>query len=139
MKTRAVTVADHGSLRQIYERSGLPFKFPDLESPLIEAAEVVIDEHGEVMLGAVAERTLEIYLFSPAGQFHPVVKMEGIRLLHGAIRDKIASKGYSEGFSFIPPAIEKSYGRHLRRWFGWERTYPAYRILDWKGEPCPRA
>jgi hypothetical protein len=63
-----------------------------------------------------------------------MVKMEGIRLLHGAIRDTIASKGYKEGFAFIPPSIEKAYGRHLRKWFGWEATWPAYRILDWKGE-----
>jgi hypothetical protein len=121
-------------MRQLYAQSGLEFEMPDLSSPMIEAAELVVDERGEVIMAAVAQRTLEIYLLSPAGQFHPMVKMEGIRLLHGAIRDTIASKGYKEGFSFISPSIEKSFGRHLRKWFGWEATWPAYRILDWKGE-----
>jgi hypothetical protein len=122
-------------MRQFYAQSGLEFEMPDLSSPMIEAAELVVDERGEVIMAAVAQRTLEIYLLSPAGQLHPMVKMEGIRLLHGAIRDTIASKGYKEGFAFIPPSIEKAYGRHLRKWFGWEKTWPAYRILDWKGEP----
>jgi hypothetical protein len=121
-------------MRQFYAQSGLEFEMPDLSSPMIEAAELVVDERGEVIMAAVAQRTLEIYLLSPAGQLHPMVKMEGIRLLHGAIRDTIASKGYKEGFAFIPPSIEKAYGRHLRKWFGWEKTWPAYSISDWKGE-----
>lgn len=135
MITRTAKPEDYDTLKRLHAESGLDFPFPALDSPTMEALEVVVDERGEIILGAVAQRTLEIYLFSPAGQLHPVVKMEGIRLLHGAIRDTIAKKGYSEGFSFIPPQIEKSYGRHLRRWFGWEKTWPAYRILDWKGVP----
>ena len=70
-------------------------------------------------------------MLAPAGQLHPVVKMEGIRLLHGALRDTIAAKGYTEYFSFVE---DKAFGRHLGKWFGWERTWPAYRVMDWKSE-----
>jgi len=135
MKTRAANSEDREMMRQFYAQSGLEFEMPDLSSPMIEAAELVVDERGEIIMAAVAQRTLEIYLLSPAGQLHPMVKMEGIRLLHEAIRDTIASKGYKEGFAFIPPSIEKAYGRHLRKWFGWEATWKCYRIQDWKGEP----
>jgi hypothetical protein len=134
MKTRAAMENDCDELRKIYAESGFNFSLPDLSSPMIEAAQLVIDERGEVVMAAMAERTVEIYLLCPASQLHPVVRMEGIRLLHGAIRDTIVGKGYTEGFSFIPPAIERSYGRHLRKRFGWEKTWPAYRILDWKSE-----
>ena len=135
MKTRAANSEDREMMRQFYAQSGLEFEMPDLSSPMIEAAELVVDERGEIIMAAVAQRTLEIYLLSPVGQLHPMVKMEGIRLLHEAIRDTIASKGYKEGFAFIPPSIEKAYGRHLRKWFGWEATWKCYRIQDWKGEP----
>lgn len=135
MKTRKATPEDYETLKQIHEQSGLKFPMPDFESPMVEALEVVVDERGEIIMAAAAQRTVEVYLFSPAGQFHPMVKMEGIRLLHGAIRDTIAEKGYNEGFSFIPPQIERVFGRHLQKWFGWEKTWPAYRIVDWKGEP----
>lgn len=135
MKTRPANSIDCEELKQIYAQSGLIFQMPQLDSPLIEAAEVVTDDNGKIMFGAIAQRTLEIYLIAPYGQFHPMVKMEGIRLLHGSIRDTIAIKGYSEGFAFIPPTIEHPYGRHLRKWFGWEKCWPAYRIIDWKGAP----
>ena len=139
MKVRSANPEDFETLRRAHAQSGLIFKMPDLGSRMTEAAELVIDERGEIVMGAVAQRAAEIFLFSPAGQLHPVVKMEGIRLLHGAIRDNIVPKGYTEGFAFIPPEIERSYGRHLRKWFGWEKTWAAYRILDWKGEPCQKA
>jgi hypothetical protein len=134
MITRSATIEDFPKLAEIHEQSGLKFPMPPLVSPMIEAVELVVDERGEILMGAVAQRAAELYLLAPAGGLHPVVKMDGIRLLHGAIRDNICPKGYTEGFAFIPPGIERSYGRHLRKWFGWEATWKAYRIADWKSE-----
>ena len=68
MKIRAANSEDREMIRQLYAQSGLEFKMPDLSSPMIEATELVVDERGEVIMAAVAQRTLEIYLFSPAGQ-----------------------------------------------------------------------
>lgn len=135
MITRAARPEDFDALRKIHAQSGLDFPMPDLDSPMIEGIELVIDENGEIMLAAVAQRAAEIYLLAPAGHVHPVVKMEGIRLLHSGLRDKLAPKGYKEFFAFVHPAVERSFGRHLRKWFGWERTWAAWRIVDWKGEP----
>ena len=134
MKTRPAIPEDYARLKEIHAENGLDFPIPDLDSPMIEGIEVVVDERGEIMMAAIAKRVPEIYLLAPQGQLHPVVKMEGIRLLHSALRDNIASKGYTEFFSFVAPAVEKSFGRHLRKWFGWEKCWQAYRVLDWKGE-----
>ena len=41
-------------MRQFYAQSGLEFEMPDLSSPMIEAAELVVDERGEVIMAAVA-------------------------------------------------------------------------------------
>lgn len=135
MITRAGTFEDFARLRQIHAESGLDFPLPDLDSEMIEGIEVVEDDRGEIMLAAIARRVPEIYLLTPKGCLHPVVKMEGIRLLHGALRDTIAAKGYTEYFSFVDPTCERAFGRHLKKWFGWSKTWPAYRLLDWKGEP----
>jgi hypothetical protein len=132
MRTRPATPEDYARLKEIHEHSGLKFPMPDLESGLIEGIEVVVDERGEVMMGAAVQRVPEVYLFLPQGKLHPVVKMEGIRLLHGALRDNISSKGYREYFSFVE---SNAFGRHLKKWFGWEKAWPAYRVRDWKGEP----
>jgi hypothetical protein len=132
MRIREAIPEDFERLKEI----SLPgFPVPDLSSPSILGVQVVTDESGEILLGAAAQRTAEIFLFCPPGCLHPAVKMEGIRLLHGGIRDTIVPKGYSEGFSFVEPHVERAFGRHLIRRFGWEKTWPAYRILDWKGEP----
>jgi hypothetical protein len=133
--TRPATPEDYERLKEIHASSGMTFPMPDFDSKMIEGIEVVVDERGEIMLAAVAQRTAEIYLFSPKGQLHPVVKMEGIRLLHSSLRDTLADKGYTEFFSFLEPSRERSFGRHLHKWFGWEKTWPAYRVRDWKGEP----
>ena len=132
MKTRAATPEDYARLKEIHAESGQEFEFPDLASDLIEGIELVEDERGEIILAAIAKRVPEIYLLAPKGRLHPVVKMEGIKLLHSALRDSIASKGYSEFFSFVTCG---AFGRHLKKWFGWEKCLPAYRVRDWKGEP----
>lgn len=135
MKTRQAIPEDYARLQEIHEQSGLGFPMPDLDSKMIEGIEVVVDDQGEIMMAAVAKRVPEIYLLAAPGKLHPVVRMEGIRLLHSALRDTIVPKGYPEGFAFVCPSIEKAFGRHLRKWFGWQRTWPAYRVTDWKGEP----
>lgn len=134
MMTRPATPEDYDKLRDIHAQSGLGFPLPDFESALIEGIQVVVDDFDEIVLAAVAKRVPEIYLLAPKGKLHPMVKMEGISLLHSSLRDMLASKGYAEFFSFIHPLVEKSFGRHLQKWFGWEKTWQAYRIMDWKGE-----
>lgn len=133
MKTRPMEERDFEALTRIYDQAGLRFPMPDLSSPMIEAAEVVVDDRDQVILGGVAQRTAEVYLFCPPS-FHPLVKMEAVGLLHGAIRDTIVPKGYLEAFAFVQPGFQR-FGRHLTKWFGWERTWPCYRIRDWAAEP----
>lgn len=137
MNTRPAEERDYEVLKSIHERAKLRFPLPDFSSPMIEANEVVVDDRGEIIMAGIAHRTAEIYLLAPPG-FHPMVKMEAIRLLHQSIRDNIAPKGYSEAFSFVQPEFAR-FGRHLHKWFGWEKTWQAYRVLDWKGEPCQKA
>jgi hypothetical protein len=132
---RAAVAEDFARLKEIHAESELDFPLPDFDSEMIEGIEVIEDERGEIILAAIAKRVPEIYLLAPKGQLHPTVKMEGIRLLHSALRDDIASKGYNEYFSFIAPTCERAFGRHLKKWFGWEKAWPAYRLLDWKEEP----
>lgn len=129
MRTRAANPADFARLKELYAESEQVFEMPDLNSPLIEGIEIVEDERGEIMLAAIAKRVPEIYLLAPKGKYHPAVKMEGIRLLHSALRDSIADKGYQEFFSFVTC---RPFGRHLKKWFGWDKCLPAYRVRDWK-------
>ena len=125
---------DTETIRKIHADANYPFPLPDFASPLIEAADVIVDDSDTPLLGAAAKRSVELYLFcAPGGILHPTVKLEGVRMLHNSLRPTIVSKGYTEGYACLPPSIDRSWGRHLQRMFGWEKAWPSYRVLDWKG------
>jgi hypothetical protein len=123
---------DIPAIREIYDAAG--YDFPSFDSPLIEAVDVVVDDSDVPFMAAAAKRGIEVILFcAPKGATHPQVKLEGIRLLHESMRDKIVPKGYDEAYSFLPPEIVKSHGRHLQRIFGWVPCWKAYLIRNWRG------
>lgn len=125
---------DIPAIEAIHAAAGYKFPLPDLRSEMMEGAEVVVDELDTPIMAAAAKRGVELYLFcAPGGSMHPTVKMEAVRMLHESLRDTIVSKGYTEGYACVPPEIERSWGRKLKRIFGWDRAWSSYRILDWKG------
>lgn len=125
---------DIPAIEAIHALAGYKFPLPDLRSDMIECVEVVVDDFDVPVMAAAAKRGIELYLFCPpGGPVHPQVKMEGVRMLHESVRDIIVRKGFSEGYACVPPEIERSWGRKLRRIFGWERAWASYRVLDWKG------
>lgn len=125
---------DIPAIEAIHALAGYKFPLPNLLSPMIEGVEVVVDDADAPIMAAAAKRGVELYLFCPpGGPMHPAVKIEGVRMLHESLRNTIVQKGYSEGYAWVPPEIERSFGRKLRRLFGWDKAWSSYRILDWKG------
>lgn len=134
MRTRPMEERDIPAIEAIHANAGYKFPLPDLRGPTIECCDVVVDDFDTPIMAAAAKRGLELYLFcASGGSIHPQVKMECIRLLHESLRDTIIAKGYSEGYACVPPEIDRSWGRKLRKMFGWDRAWSSYRILDWKG------
>lgn len=135
MRARAMQERDRAAVERIHAAVGYEFPLPAWDSSLIESAQVLTDDEDNVIMAGFAVRVPEVYLLCPqGGPMHPAVKMEGVAMLHGAMRDELAPKGYSQAFSFIWPKCA-AFGRHLVKNFGWERTWPALRVMDWKGAP----
>lgn len=133
MRVRALEERDMPEIQAIHDAAGYQFPLPDFASPLIEASDVIVDDSDTPIIGAMAKRGVELYLFcAPGGNLHPAVKIEGVRMLHESLRDRIVAKGYIEGYACLPPEIDRSWGRHLQRLFGWQRAWPSYRVEDWK-------
>lgn len=125
MKVRSLRASDLAALKRMYEQSGFDYEWPDLASREFEAVEVVVDERDEPLMAAAAKRTIELYLF--AGEMeHPAAKLHALRLLHGALAEKLRAKGYGEANAFLPPEVEKSFGRRLMRTFGWLKSWTGY-------------
>jgi hypothetical protein len=134
MISRPMEERDIPAIEAIHAQAGYKFPLPDLRSEMIEGVEVIVDDSDTPVMAAAAKRGVEIYLFCPqGGPLHPTVKMEAVRMLHESLRDILVTKGFNEGYAWVPPEIESSWGRKLRRFFGWEKAWSSYRILDWKG------
>lgn len=73
-----------------------------------------------------AERILQSYLWvstMPTAQ-----AIQGISMLHGEGAKILRANGYTELNAFIPPVVEKAFGRRLERTFGWVRQWACWAI-----------
>ncbi len=133
MRVRPMEERDIPAMKAIHAAAGYEYQLPDMHTSEIEAAQVVVDDDDVPIMGAMAKRVAEVVLIcAPGGPVHPTVKMQAIRMLHEAIRDMIVPKGFKEANAFLPPAIEKSHGRHLVKLFGWAKNWPSFTIRDWR-------
>ena len=99
---------------------------PDLTGPLMESAIVVEDDAGNLVAACAAERIVQLYLFK--GDAAPAETLAAIRMLHGEMAEELRQKGYGEANAFLPPQVEKSFGRRLIRTFGWVRNWASFCI-----------
>lgn len=123
MTSRPLRESDIPILQDIAVKSGFPY--PNLDHPHIEAVEVATDSEGHIIMACAAKRLVELYLYVDQDR-SSAVKMSAIRQLHQGMAEKLRAKGYDSAEIFIPPAIEKSFGRRLIRSFQWVRNWPSF-------------
>ena len=124
MTIRPLEPSDIPTLRQMHELSGLKYQFPDLRSPHMESV-MVIESDGVPVAACAAERICQLYLLMDDSE-HPAAKMRYVRMLHEAMPKELSSRGYHEANCFIPPQLERSFGRRLMRTFNWVRNWPSF-------------
>lgn len=90
----------------------------------MESALVVEDESGNLIGAVAAERIVQLYFFR--GEAGPAETLGAIRMLHSAMAEELITKGYGEANAFLPPQVEKSFGRRLMRMFGWLKNWTSY-------------
>lgn len=128
MKIRDYVESDLPRLKEIHSEAGYQFPFPDLSSPLIGHVKVLVDDEDFPLMAVCSKLVPEVILLcAPGGEMHPLMKLKGIGMIHEAMRKELEPE-YDEAFCFVPPEIEKSYGNHLRRKFGWLKTWAGFRI-----------
>ena len=131
MIVRDLKDADIAVLREIYDRAKHDFSWPELMKQ--DEVSVIVDDYDVPLMAACSKVIPEVTLIcAPGGKLHALIKLEGIRLLHESLRDKLVRRGFTEALASVPADLEKNYGRHLQRHFGWEPISPTYRIGDWK-------
>ncbi len=125
MTVRAQKSRDIEKLKALAARSGFPY--PEVDDPHIEAAQTVVDSTGKIIVSCVAKRLVELYLYVDPDQ-SPAVKLDALKLLHRSMAAELCKLGYDSAESFLPPQIEKRFGRRLQRTFGWVRNWASFCI-----------
>lgn len=125
MIIRPLEVTDSHTVRRLKDEAGYDFEFPALDDLLIEAGCMVLDASGPLAV-SVAHRVPLIEL-AMRREGHPAIKLQALARIHEFMHRELCAKGYTEANCFVPPEIEKSYGRRLRS-FGWEPRWQGYRL-----------
>lgn len=122
MKIRALRESDLPHLRTMAEASGFPYVNPSNA----EAVLVVADSQDKPIMACAARKLVELYLW--VGDATPATKLAALRLMHHAMAEELRKLGYSSAECFLPPAVEKAFGKRLMRTFNWTRNWISYNI-----------
>jgi hypothetical protein len=117
MTARPLEDRDIPALVAIAKAKG--YEYADLQSPHIEAVQVVEDDEGKIIAAASAERICQLYLYMP-DEGSPVTKLAAMRLLHDSMATELRKLNYNEANIFLPPDVERGFGTRLRKSFGWQ-------------------
>jgi len=123
VRVRNLLPDDIPRLNELAKASGYPY--PDAFSPFVEAALVVCDDEGNLIAAAAFEKIVQGYLWIDKG-LGPVRSLATIRALHEPMSEALIRRGYTEANIFIPPKLEKNFGRHMERFFGWVKNWPSW-------------
>ena len=112
MRVRELRDSDIPILREMAEKSGFPY--PEFDDPHIEAFIVVVDSEDRPIVAGAAKRLIELYgYFDPISS--PSLRMKAIGMLHEGMSETLRDKGYTTCECYVPPVIEKTFGRRLMR------------------------
>jgi hypothetical protein len=116
--------SDLAALKGIFEHDGFAFDFPNLSDPIFVRR--LVSENGTVRGGLVAKITAEMFLFLDKQVGTPEERMWSFLELHETMRDELTRLGLADANLWLPPQLEKSFGKRLMR-LGWEKAlWPAY-------------
>lgn len=122
--------SDRQAIEEMFLTSHLPENCrPDLASPLFIIKKVV-DENGKAVQVGAVRITAEVFLLVDHDSGTPEKRMSNLKELSEEMAREAWQKGLDDVTAWIPPEIEKSFGKRLKE-IGFQRSpWPSYsRIL----------
>ena len=119
MTLREFVDADQDALRKIHLAEAMPYKFPDLSSPLFIVRRVLEDD-GKLLAAAMLRLTAECYLLLDRNSGTARDRWRGLILLHEAVRGEAVRRGLDDVHCWLPPGVAAPFGRRLVQ-LEWER------------------
>jgi hypothetical protein len=120
MHIREYTPEDAAPLREMHAAQGFSYPFPDLSNRLFVTRLVLEDDNGRPLMAALGRVTCEVYLLAQPAAGTPQERWQRLLAMHEAMRRALHAQGFEDATCWIPPRIERAFGRRLRR-LGWVR------------------
>jgi len=111
---------DIPALKRIHAAQGHSYPFPDLEK--FVGVVVAVDENDVPVQAIACRKTVEVYFLGDPHWKTPGWRLETFRRLHLAAHDLMLRLGYTDAHCWVPPAVEKAFGRRLQMIFGWKKS-----------------
>ena len=125
MNMRPMVEMDWQNVPRFREQYPFDWKFPEPSDRI--AAACVIENSAGVIAMCAAELVPSVTLAMDQ-TLHPTVRLRAGVSIHEYLRE--ALKAYPELHCEVPPEIERSYGRHLQRIFGWREMWKGYKLKE---------
>lgn len=118
MNVRQYEASDLSKIQALHRASGFRYDLPDLLGQEFFSRRVLADGDRLTMAGFL-RLTAEAFLVCDPGWRTPAWRMEALRQLHTVCHRDAAEKGIAEVNAFLPPQVERQFGRRLKR-MGWK-------------------
>jgi hypothetical protein len=126
MRIRHYRTEDEPALRKMHAQQGFAYELPDINDPIFLTKLVLEDNEGRAVMAVLARLTCELYLLADPQGGTPRERYAALLALHDKAERELGLRGLADGTCWIPPQIEKSFGRRLAR-LGWVRDpWPSY-------------
>jgi hypothetical protein len=125
MTIRPLEKRDIPILEAIYNE--LDLQFIDGFPKGLEEAQVVVDDGDRPFMLAGVKMVPELVMICDQRP-HLAIRLEGITLLHKALRDRLHKRGFKEAVSFVSPRFGSSFVSTMIKRYGWKRAWEAFRV-----------
>jgi len=107
-------------IKELHNRMGIEYPFPNISDPLFAVRRMVIDETGNVSAAAALKIISEAFLWlDPDGSEH--TKTSDILRLAQVCHERAKLLDLQDVTAWVPPSVEPIFGNMLSR-LGWGRS-----------------
>lgn len=110
---------DRARIRELHERMGFDYVFPNFDHPEFFSRLVITDGEGRVSMAIMGRVSAEMFLLFDQEAGNPARRLENFLILHQASEQDMRSKGVQDCFAQIPPGPRMEKFKRLLRLMGW--------------------
>jgi hypothetical protein len=125
MTVRDLNFLDWYVIQKWHRESGFEYPLPNPQDESFAAMKLVL-EGNQPVGAALARMTVEMYLFVEPSHGTPAMRLQILRLLHQEIEKEMRKQKIKTMHAWLPPQLAKSFGRRLKKMFGWYKPAPEW-------------